>query len=175
MTRSPSSPFPSQVDRSANVKAASYVEVKARPQSSAREQRPKWGGSGSGGRRSKVLRGGGAGGTAGQHVPVMLQAPFTAGAAERFAAALASPHDAVVRRLPYGAGGSDVALHGSDFRRFQSETWLNDELVNAYMYLLGKREASLLGGGATCSSPRTFSQSSSGLMARSIPMASMRW
>lgn len=38
----------------------------------------------------------------------MLQAPFTAGAAERFAAALASPHDAVVRRLPYGAGGSDL-------------------------------------------------------------------
>ena len=108
MTRSPSFPFPSKVDRSANVKAASYVEVKARPQSSAREQRPKRGGSGSGDRRSKVLRGGGAGGTAGQHVPVMLQAPFTAGAAERFAAALASPHDAVVRRLPYGAGGSDL-------------------------------------------------------------------
>jgi len=101
-----------------------------------------------GDRRSMVLWGGGGGGTAGQHVPVMLQAPFTAGAAERFAAALASPHDAVVQRLPYGAGGSAVALRGSDFQRFQSDTWLNDELVNAYMYLLGKREASLLGGGA---------------------------
>ena len=78
----------------------------------------------------------------------MLQAPFADGAAERFERAIASPRDAVVQRLPYGAGGSDVALHGSDFERFQDGEWLNDELVNAYMYLLGKREASLLGGRA---------------------------
>ena len=160
-------------DRSTSVKPASYVAVKARPQCSAPKRRSKRGGSGAGDRRSKVPRGGGAGGTA--HVSVMLQAPFAVDAYQRFGAAITSPPDAVVRRLPYGAGGSDVALHGSDFRRFQSGTWLDDELVNAYMYLLGKREASLLGGGATCSSPRTFSQSSSGLMARSIPMASMRW
>ena len=161
-------------DRSTSVKPASYVAVKARPQCSAPKRRSKRGGSGAGDRRSKVPRGGGAGGTA--HVSVMLQAPFAVDAYQRFGAAITSPPDAVVRRLPYGAGGSDVALHGSDFRRFQSETWLNDELVNAYMYLLGKREASLLGGGrATCSSPRTFSQSSSGLVARSTLMASMRW
>ena len=135
MTRSPSFPFPSKVDRSANVKAASYVEVKARPQSSAREQRPKRGGSGSGDRRSKVLRGGGAGGTAGAHVPVMLQAPFTAGAAERFAAALASPHDAAVRRLPYGAGritAAESRHSGLGFRMLMALGLLEGELL--YMY-----------------------------------------
>ena len=49
--------------------------------------------------------------------------------------------DAPVVTLPCGAGGSDVVLRGCSFQRLADPQWLDDELVNAYMYLLSEREA----------------------------------
>eukprot|EP00615_Pteridomonas_danica_P000957 CAMPEP_0114368330 /NCGR_PEP_ID=MMETSP0101-20121206/30747_1 /TAXON_ID=38822 ORGANISM="Pteridomonas danica, Strain PT" /NCGR_SAMPLE_ID=MMETSP0101 /ASSEMBLY_ACC=CAM_ASM_000211 /LENGTH=546 /DNA_ID=CAMNT_0001518441 /DNA_START=1219 /DNA_END=2860 /DNA_ORIENTATION=- len=57
---------------------------------------------------------------------------------------LAKDDGEVVASLPCGAGDAEVDILGQDLRRLQPGIYLNDEIVNAYMYLVHERNKKLL-------------------------------